>query len=117
MTILRGTGLERSTRLKKRLAAALSRRFDPVSETLAKLIAPASDRLAGHNHAALEEQLLNVAQAQLEAEVPAHGATDDAGWETVTVIARFRFLHRAILRDRSRNLTMPKPHIFRLQEN
>jgi hypothetical protein len=25
----------------------------------------------------------------------------------VTVIGRFRFLHRAILRDRSRNLTMP----------
>jgi hypothetical protein len=84
-----------------------SRRFDPVSEVLAKLIAPASDRLVCHGHTALEKQFLNVAQAQLKAEIPAHSATDDLGWETVTVIGRFRFLHHAILRDRLNNLTMP----------
>src|SRR5258708_25199625 len=84
-----------------------SRRFDPVSEALAKLIAPASDCLVCHGHTALEEQFLDVAQAQLKAEIPAHSATDDLGWETVTVIERFRFLHRAILRDRASNLTTP----------
>src|SRR3984893_9829890 len=84
-----------------------SRRFDPVSEALAKLIAPASDCLVCHGHTALEEQFLDVAQAQLKAEIPAHSATDDLGWETVTVIERFRFLHRAILRDRPSNLTTP----------
>jgi hypothetical protein len=45
-----------------------SRRFDPVSETLAKLIAPASDCLVCHGHTTLEEQFLDVAQAQLKAE-------------------------------------------------
>src|ERR1700692_3523194 len=84
-----------------------SRRFDPVSEALAKLIAPASDCLVCHGHTALEEQFLDVAQAQLKAEIPAHSATDDLGWETVTVIERFRFLHHAILRDRPSNLTTP----------
>jgi hypothetical protein len=78
-----------------------------VSEALAKLIAPASDCLVCHGHTALEEQFLDVAQAQLKAEMPAHSATDDLGWETVTVIERFRFLHHAILRDRLSNLTTP----------
>src|SRR5260370_32445895 len=63
-----------------------SRRVDPVSEALAQLIAPASDCLVCHGHTALEEQFLDVAQAQLKVEVPAHGATDDAGWKTVPVI-------------------------------
>jgi hypothetical protein len=78
-----------------------------VSEALAKLIAPASDCLVCHGHTALEEQFLDVAQAQLKAEIPAHSATDDFGWETVTVIERFRFLHHAILRDGASNLTTP----------
>jgi len=78
-----------------------------MSKALTELLAPATDRLVGHDHAALEEQFLDVTQAQLEAEIPAHGATDDLGWKTVTVIERFRFLHRDILRDRSNNLTMP----------
>jgi len=33
-------------------------------------------------------------------EIPAHGATDDCGGKAMTVIKRFRFLHRTILRDR-----------------
>src|SRR5882757_5822569 len=45
-----------------------SRRFDPVSEALTKLVAPASDRLVCHGHTALEQQFLDVAQTQLEAE-------------------------------------------------
>ena len=84
-----------------------SRCFHPAGKAGAEFIAPASDCLVGHDHAALEEQLLNVAQAQLKAEIPAHSATDDLGWETVTVIERFGFLHHAILRDRAGNLTTP----------
>jgi hypothetical protein len=79
-----------------------------MSKALTELIAPTSDRLVGHDHAALEEQLLNVAQAQVKAEIPTHSATDDAGRKTVTVIERFRLLHHVILRDRPNNLTMPK---------
>ena len=78
-----------------------------MSKALTELLAPATDRLVGHDHAALEEQFLDVTQAQLEAEIPAHSATVDFGWETVTVIERFRFLHHAILRERPNNLTMP----------
>jgi hypothetical protein len=62
--------------LKKRLAAALSRRFYAVSKALAKFVAPTSDRLVCHGHTALEEQFLDVVQAQLKAEIPAHSATD-----------------------------------------
>src|SRR5258708_22685398 len=75
-----------------------SRRFDPVSEALAKLIAPASDCLVCHGHTALEQQFLDVAQAQLKAEIRTHTATHNLGWETETVIERFRFSHPAILR-------------------
>jgi len=46
-------------------------------------------------------------QTQLEAEMPAHYALDDACWETVAVIERLRFLHHFILRDRRNNLIMP----------
>jgi hypothetical protein len=73
------------------LPGVSSRGFHPVSEALAKLVAPASDRPICRGHTALEKQFFDVAQAQLEAEVPAHGATDEAGWEAVTVIKRFRF--------------------------
>jgi hypothetical protein len=68
-----------------RAAWLAAREFRPVSKARAELIAPAPDRLVRHDHTALGEQFLDVAQAQLEAEVPAHGATDDTGWETVTV--------------------------------
>jgi hypothetical protein len=65
----------------------VSRCFHPVGKALAKLVAPASDRLIFHGHTALKEQFLDVAQAQLES-VPAHGATDGAGWEAGTVVSR-----------------------------
>jgi hypothetical protein len=57
-----------------------------MSEALSKLIAPASDRLVRHDHPALEEQLFDIAQAQLKAKIPTHGTTDDGGQKTVTVI-------------------------------
>jgi hypothetical protein len=57
----------------------------PASKARAEFAAPApaSDRLVRHGHAALEEQLFDVAQAQLEAEIPTHCATDDASRKTV----------------------------------
>ena len=87
--------------------------FHPLSKALAKLVAPASDRLICHGYAALEEQFLDVAQAQLETEIPSNSAADDTSRKTVTVIKRFRFFHRAILRDRPNNLTMPIARIAR----
>ena len=81
--------------------------FHTVSKVLTEFVATASDRFIAHNYSTLEEQFLDVAQTQLEAKIPTHGATDDLGRKTVTVIKRFRFFHRAILRDRSHNLTMP----------
>jgi hypothetical protein len=39
-----------------------------------------------HDYAALEEQLLDVAQAWLEAKIPSHRATDDLCLKTVAVI-------------------------------
>jgi hypothetical protein len=104
-----GFAAQRNEHLVKvpRAARIASRRFYAVSKALAKFVAPASDRLVCHGHTALEEQFLDVAQAQLKAEIPAHSATDYLGWETMTVIERFRFLHRAILRHRPNNLTTP----------
>jgi hypothetical protein len=78
-------------------------------------LSPASDRLVpegdllwgvGHNYAALEEQLFNVAQAQLREKVPAHGTPDDCGWKPVTLTERFRFLHLAIFLGQPNNMTM-----------
>jgi hypothetical protein len=59
--------------------------------------APASNRFVGDHDATLEQQLLDVAQAQAEPEVPANGAADDDSGETVAVIKRFGLLHRFIL--------------------
>src|SRR5471032_3306895 len=84
-------------------------RFHTVSKVLTEFVAPASGCLVCHDHAALEEQFLDVAQAQLEAEIPSNSPADDTSRETVPVIKRFRFFHRAILRDRPNNLTMPFP--------
>jgi hypothetical protein len=56
-----------------------------MGKACAKLIAPAPDRLIGHDHAALKQEFLDVTQAQLIAAIPAHGATADLGWETMTV--------------------------------
>src|SRR4051812_10291580 len=72
-----------------------SRLFYPVSKALTKLAAPASDRLVCRGHTALEEQSVDVAQTQLEAEIPANCLADDRGREPMTVVKRFFFLHHA----------------------
>src|SRR3954452_6430364 len=68
-----------------------------LSESSAKLVAPATDRFVRDHDATLEQQLLDVAQTQAEPEVPANGAADDDSRETVAVIKRFGLLHRFIL--------------------
>src|SRR5690349_21501223 len=78
-------------------AAWLPRRLGALSESSAKLVAPATDRFVRDHDATLEQQLLDVAQAQAEPEVPANGAADDDSRETVAVIKRFGLLHRFIL--------------------
>jgi hypothetical protein len=47
--------------------------------------------------ATLEQHLLDVAQAQVEPEIPPNRATDDDGRKTVVVIKRFRLLHDFIV--------------------
>jgi hypothetical protein len=81
--------------------------FQTMTKVLSEFVAPASDRLVRHHHPALEEQLFYVARAQLKAKIPTHGATDDFGRKTMTVVERFRFLHRAILSGQLVNLAMP----------
>lgn len=72
-------------------------RLGALSESSAELGAPAPDRFVRDHDATLEQQLLDVAQAQAETKVPANGATDDDSRESVAVIKRFRLLHRVIL--------------------
>src|SRR5882757_7780390 len=73
------------------------RRFGALGESSAELVSPATDRLVRDLDATLKQQLLDVAHAQTEPEIPANRATDDDGREAVTVIKRFRFLHHFIL--------------------
>jgi len=87
-----------------------------MSKARAEFIAPASDRFVGHNHAALKEQFLDVAQARWKAKIPAHGATDDHGRKAMAAIKRFRFFHHAILRDWLNNLTMSQGESTRDEE-
>lgn len=87
--------------------------FIPVRKALTKLVATASDRLVCHGHTALEEQFLDVAQTQLEAETPANCLADDCGREPMTVVKRFFFLRHAILPNRPNDTLSAPPHAFR----
>lgn len=62
-----------------------SHRFHPMSKALTNLVTPASDRLVCYDHAALEKQFLDIARAQLEAEIPSNSAVDDTSRETVNL--------------------------------
>jgi hypothetical protein len=68
-------------------------------------VAAAAGRLVAHDYATLEQQFLDVAQAQVEAEGSAYRATDDHCRKAVAVIERC-LLHRPILRDLA-NVTVP----------
>jgi hypothetical protein len=79
-----------------------------MGESGAELIAPATDRFIRDHDTTLEQQLLDVAQAQAEPEIPPNGAADDDGREAVTVIKRFRFLFiTSFYRRLPINLTVP----------
>jgi hypothetical protein len=78
-----------------------------IREPRAKFIAPAANGFVTHHDAALEEQLFNVAQAQLKPEIPANGTTDHHRREAMAVIERFRLFHLPILRDHLGNVTKP----------
>jgi hypothetical protein len=71
--------------------------FGAPGEFGAELVAPATDRFVRDHDTTLEQQLLDVAQAKAEPEIPPNRAADDDGREAVTVIKRFRFLHQFIL--------------------
>src|SRR3954453_3893394 len=90
-------------------------RLGATSEPSAKPVAPATDRFVRDHDATLEQQLLDVAQAQAEPEVPANGAADDDSRETVAVIKRFVLLHRFILPPVSSNLTVPSAALLSRQ--
>jgi hypothetical protein len=68
-----------------------------LGESSAELVSPATDRLVRDLDATLKQQLLDVAHAQTQPEIPVNRATDDDGREAVTVIKRFRFLRHFIL--------------------
>jgi hypothetical protein len=61
------------------------RRFGALNETSAELAALATDRFVRDPDTTLEQQLLNVAQAQVEPEIPANRAVDDDGRGAVAV--------------------------------
>ena len=69
----------------RRTAFALRAKPAPNLQHQHRIVSSLRDFLRGvrHGHAALEEQLFEVAQAQLEAEIPTHCATDDASRKTV----------------------------------
>jgi hypothetical protein len=79
-------------------AARLAPRFfRALSEFGAELVAPATDRFVRDHHTSLEQQILDVPQAQTEPEIPANRTTDDDGREAVAVIKRSCLLPRFIL--------------------
>jgi hypothetical protein len=81
--------------------------LDPMREVGAKLVYPPANRLVDDDHAALETQFLDIAQAELEAEIPANDVTDDRRREAMAVIERFRLLHRPMLSLSFDNVTKP----------
>src|SRR6266568_973589 len=60
----------------------------PCSESRTELGAPLTDRLMADNDAALGEQILNVAEAEVETKVQPHGVRDDLGRKTVASVRR-----------------------------
>jgi hypothetical protein len=73
----------------------------------AELVTPPPDRFVADDHAALEEQLFDIPQAQLKSEIPAHRATDDGVWKTMAVVKGLGCLHRSTLPASIVTVTMP----------
>src|ERR1700739_4807842 len=81
--------------------------FRAMGESSAGLVAPATDRFVCDHDTTLEQQLLDIAQAQAEPEIPANRAADHDGREAVAVIKRFRFLLPFILPPPPHQLERP----------
>ena len=73
------------------------RRFCVPGEFGAELVAPTTDRFVRDHDTTLKQQLLDVAQAQAESEIPADRAADDDGGEAMAVIKGISLLHHLIL--------------------
>jgi hypothetical protein len=83
-----------------------TRSLDAMCEARTDLVAPAPNRLVASDHAALEQQLFNVAQAQLKPKMTVYCVADNRSRKMMTVIKGFCVLHSTILCDRSSNVTM-----------
>lgn len=60
--------------------------LDAMREARPELVAPASDRFMADRDASLEQRFFDVAQAELEAEIPADGLADDDCREPMSTI-------------------------------
>ena len=83
----------------------------PAREHCTEPVAPVTHRFLRYHHAALEQQLLDVTQAQVEPMVLAYRAADGRGRETEAVIRRAILLHSAILPSHAFNLTLPNTYV------
>ncbi len=81
--------------------------FNAAGKARSKLFAPAANRFVADHDAAHEQQFFDVAQAELEAEVPAHGLADNGCSKPVPTVERCR-LHSVILRERDNVLVTGK---------
>jgi|HubBroStandDraft_2_1064218.scaffolds.fasta_scaffold2952383_1 hypothetical protein len=68
---------------RARLAASP---HDPIRKPGAEFVRPPPDRFMADDHASLEQQLLQVAKAELKAEIPSNGVADDRRLEPVAAI-------------------------------
>ncbi|KWC76354.1 hypothetical protein WL56_26665 [Burkholderia cepacia] len=68
-------------------------------EDCTEFVAPATDGFVADDDTAFEQQFLNVAQTELEPEVPSDCQADDRSWETMAVVKRLGIRHSGILRD------------------
>src|SRR6266702_5220789 len=87
--------------------------LDAMREAGAEFVAPAPDCFITDDYAALEQQLFNVAQAQLKPEIPANGAADDGARESTAMVQRRDCLHRITLPARPVTVTTPSPVFHR----
>ena len=70
---------------------------------LAKRAAPLPDRFIGHDDAAGEQQLFDVAVAETEAEVQPNAMADDLSWKAVMLVSISRWCaHEASIAHRAR---------------
>src|SRR6266540_4540359 len=73
-----------------------------------KLRAPRSDRLVRDGYAPIGQELLDIAQAQAEAEVEPHGVADDFGRVAIAGMTAARIERRLTRRHPTRHLASLK---------